>query len=265
MARRLPLPWLVPGASANLGRLALLFATALAISGCVTSKKYRLAKDDTPPAVPLDWMTEASGAELHVREMIVFKGPGSWKREARWDEYVVQLKNSGTESLVIQSAELIDVLGEPQMPGSDPWALEKLSYTNWDLYGKKGLYLLAGAGAVLVFAGAATAIGLGAVLSGGAAAGGAVAVLNIIPVVAILDIAVVAAMNRSNKSKVFAEFSRRRLELPVTIAPAEERTGSWFFPMTPAPRELVVRAQTGGEHVVLRLPLPELAKLHLKP
>ncbi|MBA4138800.1 MAG: hypothetical protein C0518_15955 [Opitutus sp.] len=237
----------------------------LFLSGCVTSKKYRLAKDDTPPAIPLDWAAAGQQAELQVKSVIVFKGPGSWKREARWDEYVVQLKNTGDAPLMVESAELIDLLGAPQLPGSDPWALEKLSYTNWDKYGKTGLKLLAGAGAVVLYAGAVTAVALSSALGGGAAVGGGAALLSVIPIVAVVDIAVVAGMNHANKKKVVEEFTRRRIELPVEVAAGGTREGSFFFPMTPAPKELIVHARRGGEKIELHLPLPELAKLHLKP
>lgn len=228
-------------------------------------EKNRLASEDTPAAVPLNWSAAAHDVTLHVKHVIVFHGPGSWKRDARWDEYVVELQNSGAAPLAIDSAELIDVLGQPQSPGTDPWALEQLSYTNWDKYGKTGLKLLAGAGVVVLYAGAATAVALGSALGGGAASGGAVAMLNVIPIAAVIDIAVVAGMNHANKQKVVEEFTRRRMDLPVEIASGAARSGSWFFPMTPAPKELIVRAHRGTEKFELHLPLPELAKLHLDP
>lgn len=239
-------------------------AASLLLSGCVTSKKYRLAPKDTPPAVPLGWKVEGRDAALSVDHVIVFKGPGSWKKEARWDEYVVTLRNPGGVPLTIESAELIDPLGTPQVPGTDPWALEKLSYTNWEKYGKTGLKLLAGAGAVALYGGLATAAMLGTAM-GGTAGAGTVAVLNVVPVIAIVDITAVAVMNHNNKKAVLAEFEKRRLPLPLTVESGQQRTGSFFFPMTPAPRELVVRGTRDGEQFELRLPLPELAKLHVKP
>jgi hypothetical protein len=203
---------------------------------------------------------------MSLQSVIVFKGPGSWKREARWDEYVVTIANQGSVPMVIEEAPLIDLLGQPQAPGADPWKLEKLSYTNWDKYGKTGLKLLAGAGAVTLYGGAVVAVGVGSALAGpGAAAGGSVAVLNLIPVVAVVDITAVAIMNNQNKKKVAAEFTRRRLALPVVIAPGEMKTGSFFFPLTPGPQRLLVRGRSGDLPVSLELGLAPLAALHLKP
>jgi hypothetical protein len=242
-----------------------ILALGLALTGCVTSKKYKMAKADTPAAKPLDWNVSVPPAELTLKTLIVFKGPGSWKREARWDEYVVQCANHGSEPLMLDSATLIDLLGAPQVPGSDPWALEKQSYTNWDKYGKTGLKLLAGAGAVVVYGGFATSVALSGIMGGATASSGAVFAANAIPIVAVVDVAAVAVMNHNNKKKVMAEFDRRRLVLPVRVAPGGVAEGSLFFPMTPGPQRLIVHGRIGSQPLDLILELKPLAGLHLKP
>ena len=249
--------------SVPLAAVALLLAGVF-LTGCVTSKKYRMAKEDTPPARPLDWQVASPPVELTLRAVIVFKGPGSWKREARWDEYLVRMANRGELPVTIESVRLVDILGQPQVPGTDPWQLEKMSYTNWDRYGKTGLKVAAGAGAVALYGGAVYATSAGALMSGGATAGGAVA-LNIIPVVALLDITAVAIMNHNNKAKVQAEFDRRRLPLPPVVAPGSTVEGSWFFPMTPGPQRLEIKGWAGEVPVELILDLQPLAGLHLQP
>jgi hypothetical protein len=160
---------------------------------------------------------------------------------------------------------LVDLLHQPQLPGVDPWKLERLSHTNWDKYGKTGLKLVAGAGAVVLYGGAVVATSMGGFMAGGAAAGGGAAALSIIPVVAVVDITAVAIMNNQNKKRVVAEFNRRRLGLPLTIGPGESKTGSLFFPMTPAPRQLRLIGRPGNREVRLVLDLAPLADLHLKP
>ena len=241
----------------------LLFSFAL--TGCVTSKKYRLAKDDAPPAQAISLDTVALPAGLHLETVIVIKGPGSWKREARWDEYVVMISNRGMPPLVIESAQLVDVLGNPQVSGEDPWKLEKLSYTNWDKYGKTGLKVLAGAGAVALYGAATVSVAMTGFMGGAGASAGAVAALGIIPVVAVVDIVAVAVMNHNNKAKVQTEFDRRRLQLPLTIAPGQSVAGSFFFPMTPGPQRLIVKGRSGEAPVELVLELKPLAGLHLAP
>jgi hypothetical protein len=244
-----------------------LFALAmgsLLLSGCVSSKKYRMAKQDVTPTQLLNWSTTSPDTDLTLATMIVFKSPGSWKREARWDEYVIQIHHRGDLPLIVESAELVDVLDQSQFPGDDPWALEKLSLTNWDKYGKTGLKLLAGAGALAVYTGAMVGVAYGSILAGGAG-GTALAVLNIVPVIALVDIVAVSAINRKNKSAVQAEFDRRRLVLPLVVESGSPPTGSLFFPMTPGPKTLRLRGRQGTAHVELMLDLAPLENLHLKP
>jgi hypothetical protein len=244
-----------------------VLALVLAQTGCVTSKKYKMVKDGAPPARSLGWNVSAPPAELTLATLIVFKGPGSWKREARWDEYVVVIANHGAEPLLIEAAVLIDLLGQPQVPGVDPWQVEKLSYTNWDKYGKNGLKLLAGAGVVALYAAASFSVAMSGLSFGGtaAAASGGTVILNIIPVLAVLDIAVVALVNNANKKLIVAEFNRRRLQPPVTIAPGQSVSGSFFFPMTPGPQRLILKGKAGEAPLELVLDLKLLAGLHLKP
>jgi len=255
-------------ARARAVQLLALACAPLVLGGCVTSKKYRLAKDDTPPAQPLGWSSSTPPAELTLRSLIVIGGPGSWKREARWDEYVVQVANHGDQPMVIDSAALTDLQGTPQFPGNDPWKLEKLSYTNWDKYGKTGLNLLAGAGLVTLYVGASAGVAAGSLLAGGstaAATGGAAAALAIVPVIAVVDIIAVASINHYNKEHVQLEFDRRRLVLPLTVAPGATTTGSFFFPMTPGPQRLTLKGNAGEAPLELVLELKPLAGLHLKP
>ena len=166
--------------------------------------------------------------------------------------------------LAVDTAALTDLQGTPQFPGTEPWALEQLSYTNWDKYGKKGVKLLAGAGALMLYGVAVEAAALSSFLAGGATTG-AVVIVDVIPVVAVVDIAVVAVMNHNNKVKVQEEFNRRRLSLPLTLPPGKSVAGSLFFPMTPGPQRLRLKGRSGDTPFELVLELKPLAGLHLKP
>ena len=68
-------------------------------------------------------------------------------------------------------------------------------------------------------------------------------------------------MNQRRKHQIQDEFARRRLALPVTLAPGQTVQGSLFFRITPSPRELAL--PTGGD-AVARISLAPLAGLHLK-
>jgi hypothetical protein len=236
---------------------ATLLLLMIAQTGCVTARKYRMAGERTPPAVRLDYTAGADGIVVVLASVIVHEGPGSWKQRARWDEYVVVVTNQGTVPLTVESAVLVDLLGEPQVPGADPWKLERLSETNWRKYGPVGQFVL-GAGA---FVGAVELSAIGYGVTGGAMSG----VFFIMPAVLLADVVTVGVLNHRNKDRVRKEFDRRRLVLPRTIAPGQSVTGSFFFPVVPAPQRLVLTGQAGGKPLDLVLDLKRLAGLHLKP
>jgi hypothetical protein len=229
---------------------------SFSLSGCVTSAKYRLAGKDTPPAVPMNFTAGSAALGLQLAAVIVYEGPGAWKQKALWDEYVVSLTNRSAEPLTIDGATLIDMLGAGQVPGADPWKLEKLSEANWKQYVRVGQVVL-GVGA------AAGAVEL-AVIGAGIAGGGA-AILAVVPVVLITDLAVVAVLNHRNKDKVEKEFTRRRHALPLTLAPGATAQGSFFFPLAPGPQRLIVRGRTRSQTVEVVLDLKPLAGLHRQP
>src|SRR5476649_1401151 len=109
-------------------RVAMMLLMALLIlPGCVT-KRYQTASKKTPPAVPLNLGAQQLPLTAVLNTLIVFEGPGSWKREAYWDEYVVSIVNQGQSPVTIDSAVLDSSAIVSQTPGSDPWALEKQSH-----------------------------------------------------------------------------------------------------------------------------------------
>jgi hypothetical protein len=195
--------------------------------------------------------------EVNVATVIIYQGPGSWKREARWDEYVVDVTNRGTAPLTIESVSLVDALAEPQLLGTDPWELEGRTESNWRAYGRFALYTM-GAG---VIAGGSLGLAYGAAYG---AAGSAVASLTAAaPMVWLANVSVVEIMNGSNKRHVTAEFDRRRLRLPLYLNPGSTVQGSLFFPVTPGPQKLILGGRAGDAPLELMLDLKVLAGLHV--
>ena len=68
-----------------------------------------------------------------------------------------------------------------------------------------------------------------------------------------------------NHDKVQAEFARRRLSLPQTLAPVASLSGSLFFPITPGPRRLILQGSGRGVPMVITLELSQLVELHIAP
>jgi len=243
------------------------FATAAVIvpvlsilCGCVATK-YQLAKKDTPPVQLLGIAFPPSAPlQATLASLITYGGPGSWKREALWDEYVVQVVNLGDRPLTIDSATLLDSKGTPYGPGSDPWALEKQSKELERQYRNNGEAFLRAAGPSVVIVGVGVAAGAagGASIVAPAVVGAAVAAI-VLPVYYVS----VLGINHHNKKAVMTEFNRRRLALPLTLATGEARTGSFFFPMVRSPSSLALHAANESVTATAALSLGFLNALHL--
>ena len=210
---------------------------------------------------PLDDNIRSSQNDVDatILTVIVFRGPGSWKQKALWDEYVVNIINNSEEQITFDHAELIDIEGNPQLSGMDPWMLEETSKENWKHYGEAGLSLTMGS---LGTAGAAGTLGVFYYLGGSASAGSALAVL---PVVVVADVVYVQVKNKKNKELVENEFSRRMIETPVPIPSGESISDSIFLPQTPAPESLTLFFVDENYRTELLFDLKEspLGKFHL--
>ncbi len=226
-----------------------------------------MAPKDVPPATALNLPATQPAAEGTLQTVISYKGPGSWKREAYWDEYVISITNRGSGPLTIATAALRPATGDPLAPGTNPWELEKYSKKWWQSNAARqgGTYLALGAGAT-VGAGVAYASAMSGFMAGGTS--GAAATAGTIGATAFVALPLVAAgtvyANVHSKHKVEAEFARRRLVLPLTIAPGATAQGSLFFRITPAPRRLALACRSGDEDQNLVFDLGPLSHLHLK-
>jgi hypothetical protein len=236
-----------------------LLGAVLVLSGCV-SPRYLEARKDTPPPEMINMLFAPSRLEANLNFVITYNGPGSWKRDAFWDEYVVTVHNPGSQVLTVSAAGLTDYAGTVRVPGDDPWALEKLSKTLEQRYRAAGIAFVryTAPGVIIVGTGVAV-IGATGVFSSGAASVAAVTILAV-PVyyVAVLTI------NHYNKVAMEKEYNRRRFVLPLALAPGETRTGSFFFPMVPSPRSLALHWEdpSGPGDAVLSLDF--LKGLHVK-
>jgi hypothetical protein len=246
---------------------AALGAAALALCGCVT-RSYKLAPKNTPAPVTLHLEAAQPPVEAAVHHVIVYHGPGSWKREAYWDEYVVSLSNRGLAPITIDAVVLHDQQGAPVEPGVDPWALERLSKKWWETNAARqtGAYVVLGVGTA---AGAGVAMAsvysglMGASVSAGASTAGTIgaATAFTLPLVAVGTV----VANLHSKHKIDAEFARRRLPLPLTLAPGQTVQGSLFFRITPGPQRLALHGRAADQPCDVTIPLTPLAGLHFAP
>ena len=239
----------------------LLGFLALSLTGCV-SNRNAIASASIPPAKVLGWRTETKPVELTLQSVIVYQGPGAWKANAGWDEYVVTRRNQGSEPATLDSANLLDFQSQYVVPGENHVALEKESEMRIaKINAALGNIVELGAGfSPSTIEGPLAIIGgvysVGAILfSGGMAA----------PIVIPINLGATAYRNASNSHEIEKELGRRRIAFPLTLAPGQEVTGSIFFPVTPGPARLEVKFHGSEQISALDLHLPQLAQLHFTP
>lgn len=234
----------------------------LLASGCV-SNRYRMVKASRAvPPVPLERAFPAAPLQVKLQALITYHGPGSWKRDALWDEYVIFVANPGPDPVVLTGVVLLDHERHPVEPGADPWLLEKQSMTREQRYKATGIAFVRYTTPGVVLLGTGVAIAGASVGMGGISTGAATAATATVIALPIYYLAVIS-INHDNKKDVQAEFKKRRLQSPMQFGPGASYTGSLFFPMVVSPRELKVTWRRGQETGETILDLAFLAGLHV--
>lgn len=221
------------------------------LGGCV-SAKYKTIEKKTSP-VSLNLTGEKSPVVVSVQSVIVYRGPGSWKRDAYWDEYVVALANQGKTPVTLESVTLTDFTGTASPPSDNPWALEKQSRD-------REAELRANVKDVLIQIGGGYVI-MTAAITGGMAVAGFTGGLLAMPAF----VAGTIYANVHQRHLVEEQFAKRRIVLPATIPPGQTAQGSLFFRISPGPRQLAFLVQYDGNYQKVVVGLAPLAGLHFKP
>jgi hypothetical protein len=244
----------------------------VASSGCVSSK-YKLATaEQTPPPIALNLTnaglpgTAAPALEATIHTVIVYHGPGSWKREAYWDEYVVTLVNKGTVPITINGATLTDFQGTPTMPGDNPWDLEKQSHAYEARVANAAGDVLKVGGATVLTSTAAGGVAVLGAMSASSELGAAMVVGGVVMAAAATVVIPVWSVvaNVNSRHDIEAEYRRRRLGTPLWLMPGQVVQGSYFFRISPGPRQLVFQTKVGDDARDFAVDLARLAGLHLK-
>lgn len=243
-----------------LAKIIAVLAAFSILAGCGGTKVLK-----EPQPLQLEHVL-ATGADANIEAdldwVIVRDGPGTWARNADWDEYLLRVRNRSGESLSIVDVTIIDSLQTrvESQPGRK--SLVKGSKKSARRYRDHGLKVKAGrgAGTMLVAGTAVTAVGVAAayaaapaaILSGtssATAAGTAMGGLVLLgPAIAVGGIA-----RGVNNSAVNKKIKERQTLLPMVVQPGNEASLDLFFPLAPSPVmvELVYEDRSGRRHTVI--------------
>lgn len=224
------------------------------LSACATSR-YIEAPTTAPPELGIS--SSDDNLSVSVNSLILPGGPGSWVKGARWDEYVLTIRNLSDKPLTVEKIRLIDPRGVYIASGVNPGQLEKLSEAMIEEYKDMGT-MVAISAAPSVVAGAAMAAG-----AFGAAAG----------MVVLAPVAIIAGpayyfgkkyADQKDREAIEREFRRKNLG-NFTLADNATIQGSVFYPIIPNPKAIVFDYRIGSEMKVIEVSLEKLKGLHVAP
>ena len=234
------------------------------LSACAYNKKLETAV----PLEPKSAIASASDVRLSARidAVIVRDGPGSWSKNADWDEYLLHVHATSGWSLDITRVAVVDSLGKRHKPRAYMKELADESKEIAKRYKDEDLEVTANAGAALFWTGyfvggASAAAGLATLGTAGAAAGAAAGGLLVAPVLMTAGVVVAA-----QEYQVQREIDRRNTLLPLTLAAQQDLPATLYFPIAPSPQRVeVTYTDPTGEHVLVIDTVTALAGLHLLP
>lgn len=211
-------------------------------------------------------------ADPHLRvqlDQLLFRNsPGSWAKDANWDEYLITAEANGSSAdVVIERVSIRDLMGEIHDPETTRKALNKATKAVKKKYQQAGHKIKLGAGSTH-----ATAVGLSMAIGGGATAGAVTAtgaIGNLTSVGVGVAVAVPALMIAGVTKVVYNTRVNNRIQERQTLLPlAVNSPGQQLdvlFPAIPVPQALVIEYLNQGVPHTLELDLTKITSdLHLK-
>ncbi|MBI4640970.1 MAG: hypothetical protein HY731_09760 [Candidatus Tectomicrobia bacterium] len=174
---------------------------------------------------------------MSLNYVIVPDGPGAWVKGARWDEYILTIRNFSDKPLTIERIQLIDSRGIYVEGTSPSQAESKPRGNDWLLAPLMDPYILIMAAPLIV-------VGSG---------------------IYWLIKPQSDKKKRERREKIEKEFTRRLAVFRSPLAGNATITGSVFFPIVPNPKTLVINYQWQDEMKTLEVSLEKLASLHIVP
>lgn len=245
-------------------RILCAAATTAALGGCGGTKLLK----EPQPLVLEEALAENSdgnvGAALDW--VIVRDGPGTWAKNADWDEYLVTFCNHSAAPVTVVAVTVTDSSGTPNQSVASRKKLVKASRQTAKRYKGQGIKVKAGVGggALVVAGGLSASVGAGAsvaaVYGSSAAVGATAGALVLAPVLVVGGV-----VKGVNNSKVNEQIEARQTALPLQVEPGASLALNLFFPIAPSPLEVRVDyADSSGEHVIVLDTREAMNGLHLQ-
>ena len=244
-------------------RLPIILALIAGLSGCGGTKILK----EPQPLAPREALVSASDARIlgTLDWVIVRDGPGTWAKNADWDEYLLAVRNDSAAPIVVTAVTVTDSSETQHSSVASRKKLVKASKRTAKRYRGEGIKVKAGVGGgALLLTGVLSAnvgmsAGAAAVYGSSAAAGAAAGALVLAPVLVVGGV-----VKGVNNSKVNDEIENRQTTLPLQVEPGESQALDMFFPISPSPlRVRIDYHDATGEHTLVLDTSTALHGLHL--
>jgi hypothetical protein len=236
-----------------------------ALGGCGGTKVLK----EPQPLTVQDALAAGSDARVSASLdwVIVRDGPGTWAKNADWDEYLVTVRNGSAAAVTITAITVTDSSEHRHSSIANRKQLVKASRQTAKRYKGQGIEVKAGlgGGALVVAGGISAGVGAGAVVAAvycsGAAVGATAGALVLAPVLVVGGV-----VRGVNNSKVNGSIEARQTPLPVQVEPGSAQVVDVFFPIAPSPIEVRIDYEdASGEHSIVMDTSDALEGLHLVP
>lgn len=208
------------------------------VTGCAT---IRYIPNASPPP-DLGLRRASSDLEVHLYYVISPDGPGSWVKQAKWNEFVLGIRNLTQSDVRIERIDLVDLRGV---------YVESLHASMYQLESQSERLAKQSkdhaAGSLLN-----TAIIYGrSALSMGGGPPGLNALGSLVPMISLIG----QYLQAQDGESIEAEFRKRRLPTPTDLVGRASLTGSVFFPHGLQPQTLVITYRTSKGEGQIKLSL----------
>ena len=230
-------------------RSILICAFAALFAGCGGTK---ILKEPIPVESPAT-LARVSNEQVEValEWVIVRDGPGTWARNADWDQYQFRVVNNSDSELLLTSITVVDSLGMEVFSQRDRADLVRSSRKTVkryrdvaDLRVKAGVNagVMVAGGAALYYAAAAVvtpSLMTGFIAGSSTAAATTTAAAGAITLVPVLIVG--GVIRASNNGNVSEQIELRSGALPIGVKAGSEKEIDLFYPLAPSPRGVRIR------------------------
>ena len=235
----------------------------LALSGCGGTKVLK----EPEPLVVTQSLATASDQRLAATLdwVIVRDGPGTWAKNADWDEYLIRIQNLSDDSIRVTNITVLDSLGTRIETRENRKQLVKGAKETKRRYKDEGFKVKVGAGVGrLVATAGAVAVGVSAAGAAAASMAAASATAGVAGFIFVPVLAVGGVMRGVNNSKVNKQIESRQTLLPIVLQEEEAKSLDIFFPLAPSPRQVeITYADSQGDRTLIIDTHAALEGLHL--